>query len=75
MRLRILFAIVVATALAGCSDSSTATSAPPRLRPEGPLLTLECRSGYHVATRADGTKYCAPDENPDALSSRPTYRP
>ncbi len=72
MRIRILFAIVVTTVLAGCSDA-TSTTSPSTLRPQGPQFNLVCRSGYHIATRADGTEYCAPDA--DSMSSGPVPRP
>ena len=74
MRLRILLALVVTTVLAGCGDA-TSTTAPGALRPQGPQFDLMCRSGYHVATRADGTQYCAPDQDPESLRSAPTFRP
>lgn len=74
MRLRILLALVVTTVVAGCGDA-TSTTAPGALQPRGPQFSLECRSGYHVATRADGTQYCAPDEDAGSQRSAPTFRP
>ena len=56
-----LFLIAAATiGLAACSSESS--TAPSRLQPGAALRDdLTCRSGYHVATYADGTQYCAPD--------------
>jgi hypothetical protein len=31
------------------------------MRPGERTNDITCRSGYHVATRADGTEYCEPD--------------
>lgn len=74
MRVRILFALVVTTVLAGCSDASSATE-PSAIRPQAAQFDLECRSGYQVATRADGTQYCAPIEGPESMRSGPAFRP
>jgi uncharacterized lipoprotein YajG len=57
MRIRLLFAAAAALLLAACSDSSTAS----RLTPTGPTRNVACRSGYHIATRDDGTNSCEPD--------------
>jgi hypothetical protein len=58
MRIRLLLAAAAALTLAACSDSSTA----PRLSPTNkPALDITCRSGYHIATRDDGTESCEPD--------------
>lgn len=45
--------------LGACSDSST----PPRqLKPAAPSAAVaSCRSGYHIATRDDGTLDCVPN--------------
>jgi hypothetical protein len=66
MRSRLLFAATAAAllTLAGCSDSTTA---PRRFEP-GTLRTDvspgpdgECRGGYTLATRSDGTPVCVPE--------------
>ena len=58
MRIRLLLAAAAALTLAACSDSSTA----PRLTPSGVSKdAITCRSGYHIATRDDGTQYCESD--------------
>ena len=59
MRIRLLFAAVAALALAACNDSSSA----PRLSPTKPTRDVECRSGYHIATREDGTESCEEDKD------------
>jgi uncharacterized lipoprotein YajG len=60
MRIRPLLAAAAALALAACSESSTS----PRLSPTAAARNYEltCRSGYHIATRDDGTQYCASDD-------------
>src|SRR3954470_3754491 len=67
MRTRFLFAAAAAAALtlAACSDSSTA----PRLSPSNAAKDITCRSGYHIATRDDGTETCEPDG--DGLMAQP----
>ena len=67
MRIRLLLAVTAATlALAACSESSTM---PQQMRPgERTNDMLVCRGGYFIATRADGTQYCAPEPAPAALS-------
>lgn len=61
MRFRVLFAAAATVFVAACGESST--TAPQQLRPGTRSNDLIiCRSGYHVATRADGTQYCEPDE-------------
>lgn len=62
MRIRLLLATAAGAAaaltLAACADSSTA----PRLTPTGASKDdITCRSGYHIATRDDGTQYCEAD--------------
>jgi hypothetical protein len=61
MRIRLLLAAAATLTLAACGDSSTA---PQRLSPSGDASRDEitCRSGYHIATRDDGTQYCESDE-------------
>ena len=59
MRSRLLLAAAAMLTLAACSESPTA---PRSLTPGDPSLNQntgpECRSGYFVATRSDGTTYC-----------------
>ena len=70
MRARLLFGLAATIAVAGCSDLSSAPQqARPGVRSADDILT--CRSGYHIATRADGTTYCEPDAGMNA-PSRPT---
>jgi hypothetical protein len=57
MRIRLLLAAAAALTLAACSDSSSTS----RLSPTGPTRDVTCRSGYHIATRADGSESCEPD--------------
>ena len=59
MRIRLLLAAAATLALAACNDSSTS----PRFSPTAPSKddAVTCRSGYHIATRDDGSEYCAPD--------------
>ena len=58
MRIRILLAVGVTLTFVACADSSTA----PRLSP-GKVSRDEitCRSGYHIATRDDGSQSCEAD--------------
>ena len=67
MRLRIVLALAATIAIAACSDSSTA---PKTMRPGARSADIiECRSGYHVATRADGSEVCEPDG--ESMFARP----
>jgi hypothetical protein len=60
MRIRLLLAATAAVTIAACSESSTAPHRlSPRDNPSADAIT--CRSGYHIATREDGTEYCEPD--------------
>jgi hypothetical protein len=60
MRNRLFLIIGATLALASCSESATA---PRTMRPGARSAdVISCRSGYHVATRADGTEYCEPDD-------------
>ena len=61
MRSRLILAAAATLALAACGESA---STAPRSPSPGARAAdvVECRSGYHIATRADGTEYCAPDE-------------
>lgn len=66
MRGRVLLVITATLALAACSESSTA---PRTMRPGARTSDeITCRSGYHIATRADGTQYCEEDVALDAMS-------
>jgi len=60
MKFRILLAAAATLALAACADSPTATQSPltPGTRSSDDIT---CRSGYHIATRADGSEYCEAD--------------
>jgi hypothetical protein len=57
MRIQLLLAAATALTLAACTDSSTT----PRLSPNGATKDITCRSGYHIATREDGSESCEPD--------------
>jgi hypothetical protein len=62
MRTRLLFAtaaVAVTLVLTACSESSTA----PRLKPSNAAKDeeLTCRTGYHPATREDGSQSCEED--------------
>ena len=61
MRFRLIFAAAATLALAACAESA---STAPRSPTPGARAAdvLSCRSGYHIATRSDGTEYCAPDD-------------
>ena len=67
MRIRLLLAATAAITLAACSESSTA---PHQLSPDRAAKDagITCRSGYHIATRADGTEYCEPDAGTQAVA-------
>jgi len=71
MRIRLLLAATAAVTLAACSDSSTA---PQQLSPRGSSFDagITCRSGYHIATREDGTEYCALDSGASAQAAATT---
>lgn len=65
MKIRLILAVAAAVALAACADSTTA---PKQLKPGVRSSDdITCKSGYHVATRADGTQYCEQDGG-DALT-------
>lgn len=59
MKIRILLAAAATLALAACADSPSATS--PLTPGARSSDDITCRSGYHIATRADGTEYCEAD--------------
>ena len=71
MRIRLLLAATAAVTLAACSDSSTA---PHQLSPDRSTkdMSITCRSGYHIATRADGTEYCEADGGAQAMTQTTT---
>jgi len=71
MRIRLLLAATAAVTLAACSDSSTA---PHQLSPDRSTkdIGITCRSGYHIATRADGTEYCEADGGTQATTQTTT---
>lgn len=62
MHYRLLLAAAAMLTLAACSESPTA---PRSLKPGARSLDYDpadgCKSGYHVATRSDGTLDCVPD--------------
>ena len=71
MRLRILFAAVATVFIAGCGESST--TAPQKMQPGARSNDeIVCRSGYHVATRDDGSQFCEPDATDFSTSSSTT---
>jgi Spy/CpxP family protein refolding chaperone len=64
MRSRLLLAIAAMLTLAACSESTTAPRAiSPGVRSAdvNPEPDGTCRSGYHGATRSDGTVTCEAD--------------
>jgi hypothetical protein len=66
MRIRLAFAAAATLALAACADSP---SAPGNPQPGARTDDVTCRSGYHVATRADGSEYCEAEEAAAATST------
>jgi hypothetical protein len=61
MPTRLLLAIAAMLTLAACSAAPTA---PRTLKPgarSADVTQTGCRTGYHVATRSDGTSECEPD--------------
>jgi hypothetical protein len=70
MRIRLLLATAAAAiTLAACGESSTA---PQKLSPaDRPSADITCRSGYHIATRADGSEYCEGDAE-QVMTAAPT---
>ena len=70
MRIRVLLAVAATLALAACGES--AATAPGTLRPGARSSDdITCRSGYHIATRADGSQYCEADEALTGASGAP----
>jgi ABC-type glycerol-3-phosphate transport system substrate-binding protein len=73
MRIRLLLAAAATLALAACGEST----APQKnaLRPsERSADDITCRSGYHIATRVDGTQYCE-DDGGDAITGAARLAP
>ena len=67
MRMRLLLALSGVLMLAACGESATS---PTRLKPTGPAKDeITCRSGYHIATRSDGSEVCEPDAAVQATSA------
>jgi hypothetical protein len=68
MRVRLLLAAAAAATLtlvaAACSESPTSPGKPaaPGVRKDGDPIT-ECRTGYIVNTRDDGSTECVPDDS------------
>jgi len=71
MTIRILLAAAATLALAACADSPTAAPSSPLTPGTRSSDNISCRSGYHVATRADGSEYCAEDASAMRLMSVP----
>jgi hypothetical protein len=69
MRIRLLLAAAAVVTLAACADSSTAPR--PIAPADKPSADLTCRSGYHIATRADGTETCEADDGASAAARNP----
>jgi hypothetical protein len=73
MRIRLLLAAAATVTLAACSESPTA---PQKMSPGGRLsdgiVGITCRSGYHIATRADGSEYCEPDGGGESVAGPTT---
>jgi hypothetical protein len=70
MRIRLVLVIGATLALAACGESATA---PQTMRPGARSADeISCRSGYHIATRADGTEYC---EGDDGFADAPMITP
>ncbi|MDQ2665167.1 MAG: hypothetical protein M3Z05_04080 [Gemmatimonadota bacterium] len=61
MKLRVLFAAAATLALAACADAPTAAPTSPLTPGTRSSDDITCRSGYHVATRSDGSQYCEED--------------
>ena len=69
MRIRLLLAAAAALTLAACSESPTA---PSRLSPGHRMsdgIGITCRSGYHIATRDDGSQYCESNATAQAAAT------
>jgi len=57
MRIRFLLAVGATLALAACGESTTG---PQTMSPKARSSDeVECRNGYVVATRDDGSQYCS----------------
>lgn len=53
---RLAFAALLA--LAGCMPPTSPIKTPSKVSAD----VIECRSGYHVATRTDGMQFCEEDQ-------------
>ena len=74
MRIRLLLAITATVVLAACGESSS--TAPQSPRPGARSADeITCRSGYHIATREDGSQYCEPDAGTEAMGGPITPGP
>lgn len=72
MRIRLLLAATAAVTLAACSESSTAPhQLSPNARPSADI-GITCRSGYHIATRSDGSEYCESDGGAQSAATTTT---
>ncbi|HET9684303.1 MAG TPA: hypothetical protein VFP15_09390 [Gemmatimonadaceae bacterium] len=70
MRIRLLLAATAAVTLAACSNTVTA---PQKLSPpDTPKADITCRTGYHIATRSDGSQYCESDGGTQITATSPT---
>jgi hypothetical protein len=69
MRIRLTLAAAAAVTLAACADSSTAPR--PIAPADKPAADITCRSGYHIATRIDGTETCEADGGAAAAAPAP----
>lgn len=65
MRIRLVLAVGATLAIAACGESTTS---PQTMRPGARSADLiECRSGYHIATRSDGEGYCESDGTSESM--------
>ena len=72
MRIRLLLAATAAVTLAACSEAPTA---PHKLSPNHRVFDgvgITCRSGYHIATREDGSEYCEADAGQQSIQGTST---
>ncbi len=72
MRIRLFLAAAAVLTLAACGQSSTA----PQLTPsDAARKEMTCRSGYHIATRDDGSEYCEAENALLTTSAQPAGAP
>lgn len=71
MKIRVLLAAAATLALAACADSPTAAPSSPLAPGARSSDDISCRSGYHVATRSDGSQYCEEDASAMSVTSAP----